>query len=233
MYGKYDLKEFEKILGYEFNNLDLLYRALTHSSYANEQKEQNIRSNERFEFLGDSVLSIIVSEYIFINYNNLPEGELTRIRAATVCEGSLAEVSKRLNVGDYILLGKGEEVTGGRKRISILSDCFEALLAAIYLDSNLETARLWTLKHLKDTIKKAVDGSIMKDYKTMLQEYYQSISGDTVYYETVKEEGPDHDKKFYVYVFHNKQKIGEGVGRAKKEAEQKAAKQALIKLDVL
>lgn len=226
-----NMEVFQETINYKFSDVKLLINAFTHSSYANENKDANYPSNERLEFLGDAVLSIIVSDYIFKNYPDLPEGELTRIRASVVCELSLAQCTKKLGVGKYMLLGKGEELTGGRERISILSDAFEAILAAIYLDGQMEAARKWALEQLEDTIKSAVNGTGFKDYKTELQEYVQKNSDEKVEYEVIEEKGPDHDKRFFVRAVYHGNSIGTGNGRSKKEAEQNAAKSALESLN--
>ncbi|MDK2798403.1 MAG: ribonuclease [Clostridiales bacterium] len=226
-----NLEIFQKKIKYKFNNISTLLIAFTHSSYANENRHSNIVSNERLEFLGDAVLNIIISDYIYRHYPELPEGELTRIRASVVCEPSLAQCAQKLNIGKYLLLGKGEEMTGGRERISILSDAFEAILAAIFLDGDLEAARKWALEQLTPTIKAAVQGTAFRDYKTLLQEYIQKSGEERIEYEIVKESGPDHNKEFYVQVKHNHNVIGTGSGKSKKEAEQNAAKHALDKLE--
>lgn len=219
------MKALEKNLGYSFKNESLLLNALTHSSYANEARG-GIASNERLEFLGDSVLSVIVSDYLYKQFGNLPEGELTKLRASLVCEKSLCGFSRELNLGDFLRLGKGEEKGGGRERDSILADAFEAVLAAIYLDSNLETARSvvmrFVLKELKHT-----DDEVFKDYKTALQEIIQRNPEEYVTYILTGESGPDHDKLFEVEVHLNSNVIGKGAGKSKKQAEQMAAKQAL------
>lgn len=218
---------FENSINYFFNNRALLKTALTHSSFANEKKDKSIISNERLEFLGDAVLSFIVSDYIYKNYKNLPEGELTRIRASVVCEQSLSLISKSLGVGDYISLGKGEEQTGGKERSSILSDAFEAILAAIYLDGGIEKAKEFALSHLEDSIKKAKKGKLFTDYKTKLQEIIQRKQGEVIEYVLALEKGPDHNKSFFVEVLKNNVVIGKGFGKTKKEAEQNAAKSAI------
>ena len=226
---KEKLINFQKEIGYEFNDITLLITALTHSSYANENRQRKIQSNERLEFLGDSVLNIIVSSYIFNNYPHLPEGELTRVRAGVVCEMSLAQCSRKLNIGEHLFLGKGEELTGGRERVSILADAFEALLAAIYQDSNLEKAKAWLLTKLSDTIETVMKGGIYEDYKTKLQELLQKEGEGTVEYVITKETGPDHDRRYEVKVLYNGKIIGKGKGKSKKEAEQESAKVALSK----
>ncbi len=219
------MKGLEEKLGYKFNNIKLLKNALTHSSYANEVRN-GITSNERLEFLGDSVLSVIVSDYIYKNYRSLPEGELTKLRASLVCEKSLCGFSRELELGRYLMLGHGEEKSGGRERDSILADAFEAVLAAIYLDGGMEPARRhvmnFVLRELKHT-----DDEVFKDYKTALQEIIQRNPEESVTYTLAGTSGPDHDKSFEVEVHLNSNVIGRGVGRNKKQAEQAAAKEAL------
>lgn len=224
---KMQLYKLQDSINYKFKDLKLLNKALTHSSYANEYKRHNIKYNERLEFLGDSVLGLVISDYLFTKYKNYPEGELTKIRALIVCEPSLASVSKRLNLGKYLLLGKGEESTGGRKRISILSDSIEALIGAIYIDSDIEVASEFILFQLRDIIDKAVNGNILLDYKTELQETIQKCNSSRIEYRVIKEEGPDHNKIFFVQVLNNDKVLGSGKGGSKKEAEQEAAKSAL------
>ncbi len=218
-------ERLEKNIGYKFKNGRLLQTALTHSSYANEMKDR-AECNERQEFLGDAVLSIVVSDYIFANYKHLPEGELTKLRASLVCEKSLCQFSREMELGDYLMLGHGEELMGGRERPSILADAFEALLAAIYLDGGIEPAR----KHVMRFVKPALDGLEevpFKDYKTALQEIIQQNPEERLYYALAQESGPDHDKRFVVEVRLNSNVIGRGEGRSKKVAEQAAAREAL------
>ncbi|HAY96923.1 MAG TPA: ribonuclease III [Ruminococcaceae bacterium] len=216
----------EQKLGYKFNNINLLKNALTHSSYANEVRN-GFSSNERLEFLGDSVLSIVVSDYIYKHYPNMPEGELTKLRASLVCEKSLCTFSRELELGSYLMLGKGEDKGGGRERDSILADAFEAVLAAIYLDGGMEPARRhvmnFVLRELKHT-----DDEVFKDYKTALQEIIQRNPEESVTYILTDESGPDHDKSFTVEVRLNSNVIGKGTGKNKKRAEQMAAKEALM-----
>lgn len=216
----------EQKLGYKFNNINLLKNALTHSSYANEVRN-GFSSNERLEFLGDSVLSIVVSDYIYKHYPNMPEGELTKLRASLVCEKSLCAFSRELELGSYLMLGKGEDKGGGRERDSILADAFEAVLAAIYLDGGMEPARRhvmnFVLRELKHT-----DDEVFKDYKTALQEIIQRNPEESVTYILTDESGPDHDKSFTVEVRLNSNVIGKGTGKNKKRAEQMAAKEALM-----
>lgn len=219
-----DIKKFQEIIGYKFNNEKLLLEALSHSSYANENKKVP-RSNERLEFLGDSVLSIVVSKHIFNDYKHLPEGELTKLRASLVCEKALYEFSKKIHLGEYILLGKGEEHTGGRERPSILADAFEAVIASIYLDGGFEPVEKYILGFLpKDIIH---NQPAFNDFKTVLQEVIQKNPEEKVEYILVDEKGPDHDKAFVVNVCLNSNVIGKGIGKSKKEAEQMAAKEAL------
>lgn len=217
--------DFEEILGYKFKNKELLFNALTHSSYANEIHSR-YGSNERLEFLGDSVLSIIVSEYLYVNYKNLPEGELTKLRASLVCEKTLSLFARQINIGDFLYLGKGEAHNKGNERASILADTFEAVLAAIFLDGGMEAAKKHVLKFIVPELKER-DFELFKDYKTMLQEVIQRNPEEKLTYELTDESGPDHDKRFTVEVHLNSNVIGKGVGRSKKQAEQAAARQAI------
>lgn len=219
------MKNLEEKLGYKFKNINLLKNALTHSSYANEVRD-GTSSNERLEFLGDSVLSIIVSEFIYKKFANQPEGELTKLRASLVCEKSLCGFSRELDLGKYLRLGKGEEKGGGRNRDSILADAFEAVLAAMYLDGGFEVARNHVLRFVKEEIEHT-DDEVFKDYKTLLQEIIQRNPEESVAYFLTGESGPDHNKLFTVEVRLNSNVIGKGEGRSKKQAEQMAAKQAL------
>lgn len=221
--------EFEKIIGYKFNNIKILEESLTHSSYSNEDKAYNKVNNERLEFLGDAVLSISVSRYIFDEFPDYPEGDLTKLRAQVVCEDTLSLVAANLNLGKYLLLGKVKKSSGGRERKSILADAVEAVIAAIYLDGGYKQAEKFVLNNLTEYIKLAVKGKIITDFKSYLQEYYQSKSQSCkIRYVVTKEEGPDHDKVFHVNVMVNKNVAGKGVGKNKKIAEQNAAKDALI-----
>ncbi len=221
------MSEAEKKIGYEFKNISLLEEALTHSSYANEKKT---KSNERLEFLGDSVLSIIISDYIFRKNRGVNEGDLTKYRAILVCEHSLAEISKKISLGSLIKLGRGEEMTGGRKRASIVSDAFEALLASIYLDGGMEAARAWLLPLMKDAVEETLAGKHYEDYKTMLQELVQKGSTGKVTYRIIAETGLDHDKVFEVEALVDDVPRARGKGQSKKEAEQRAAKTAYEKI---
>ena len=220
-----ELFEFEEKLGYSFKDKSLLELALTHSSYANENKLK--KNNERFEFLGDSVLGFVTAEYLFTEYKNRPEGEMTKLRAAVVCEKSLFKFAEQIDLGKYILLGRGEDSTGGRNRPSVVSDAFEAVVAAIYLDGGMEAVKPYILRFIKDAVKREAS---FKDNKSLLQEEIQKVKGNILTYEEVGEEGPDHDKTFIFKVSLNGEVIGEGKGKSKKEAEQNAAKAALARL---
>ena len=219
------MEKLEQKIGYSFKNKDLLKLALTHSSYANEMGNHGV-CNERLEFLGDSVLSLVVSEYIFDIYKNRPEGELTKLRASLVCEKSLCGFSKQLGVGEHMLLGKGEIINGGRERPSILADAFEAILAALYLDAGIDVARQHVLRFVKAELESSHD-DLFNDYKTTLQEIIQRNREEQLAYVLVDETGPDHNKSFTVEVHLNSNVIGKGTGKSKKQAEQMAAKQAL------
>lgn len=221
-------EELEIKIGYIFGNKELLKSALTHSSYSNETrgKDGYTDCNERLEFLGDSVLSIIVSDYIYKNYGELDEGDLTRIRAAVVCENSLAEVASELSLGSYIYLGHGEIVTHGRHRKSIISDATEALLAAIYLDGGIENARKFILPRLTDAIKSSARRGA-EDYKSKLQRIVQQTPEEILEYVLIGEDGPAHDRVFTMEVRLNSNVLGKGSGHSKREAEQHAAHMAL------
>ncbi|MBC5996090.1 ribonuclease III [Romboutsia ilealis] len=223
-----NIYKFEETIDYKFNNKEYILEALTHSSYSNENKRYNF--NERLEFLGDSVLSIVVSDYLFKNEKDLPEGELTKLRASIVCEESLSEVANKIKLGDFMLLGKGEEATGGRERISILADAFEAVIAAIYLDGSIEDARNFILNNMKYIISDARRGKIFRDYKTHLQEVLQGKGESNIWYKLIDEKGPDHNKRFIMEVGTNNDVLGIGEGKSKKEAEQLAARVALDKI---
>ena len=221
------MKTLEEKLGYTFQNRALLENALTHSSCANESRGR-LLSNERLEFLGDSILGMVVADHLYRNHPDLPEGELTRTRAALVCEESLVEVAQELNLGQYLQLGKGEEAGGGRQRPSIQADAVEAVLAAVYLDGGIGSARKIIQKYI---LSREVAGLTKpRDYKTALQELVQRESGQVLRYRLTGEEGPDHNKRFFVEVDLNGASIGAGNGRSKKEAEQMAAKAAVAAL---
>ena len=219
------MKTLETKLGYQFQNPKLLDHALTHSSYANEHHLGSISSNERLEFLGDSVLGMIVADHLYRTFPDLPEGDLTRIRANLVCEGSLVLVAKEWDLGRYLKLGKGENACGGRSRPSILADAVEAVLAAVFLDGGLEHDRDIIQRFLLDRMEQVNRAS--RDHKTYLQELVQRKSGQVLSYELIGESGPDHNKAFQVEVCLNSNVIGTGVGHSKKAAEQQAAKEAL------
>lgn len=224
-----ELKKFENIIKYSFNNIEILEKSLTHSSYSNEDKFYTKVNNERLEFLGDAVLSIVVSRYIFDRFPEYPEGELTKLRSQVVCEDTLSIVARNLNVGNFLLLGKGEETSGGRERKSILADAVEAIIAAIYIDGGYKEVQIFVLENLTKYIQLAVKGKIISDYKSYIQEYYQSKNQVCkIRYIVTKEEGPDHEKMFHVNVLVNKVIVGTGVGKSKKIAEQDAARNALI-----
>ena len=217
------MEQLQNNLGYHFKNPALLARALTHSSYANE-RHVDTGDNERLEFLGDSVLGFITAEYLFAHPRDFPEGELTKLRAYAVCEKSLFSYAEEIGLGNYLKLGKGEERTGGRTRPSVLSDAFEAVIAAIYLDGGMDEAKKFVLRFVVPYVEAK---PTFKDYKTMLQEVVQKNQGETLEYVLVSETGPDHDKCFTVEVHLNSNVIGRGVGGSKKKAEQNAAKEAL------
>lgn len=227
------LKLLCSALGLEFNDINLLHQALTHTSFANECKQLHFGHNERLEFLGDAVLDLIISEYLFCSFPLLPEGELTKARANTVCEQTLAKRSSELGIGQYLLLGKGESLSGGRKRISILADAFEAVIGAVYLDSSYSKTSEFVLKQLQQSLMLVEKGDYVKDYKTLLQESVQKNGDATVLYKVIEESGPDHDKLFKVTVLINNDNLGLGQGKSKKEAEQHAAQQALVKMSVI
>ena len=224
------MKELEKKLGYVFQNPALLSEALNHSSYANAHRALGEQSNERLEFLGDSVLGFVTAEFLFELHRDLPEGDLTRQRAALVCEQSLHEVAKMLDLGKYLKLGKGEDAGGGRTRPSILADATEAVFAAVYLDGGIEAASALIHRVLLDKEGEHAE-ELVQDYKTALQEMVQRKSGQALSYRMVGESGPDHNKTFTAEVLLNGEGIGTGSGHSKKEAEQAAARAAIRKLE--
>ncbi|KYO66781.1 ribonuclease III [Thermovenabulum gondwanense] len=228
---KAKLDELQKILGISFYNLELLNLALVHPSFSYEKRSELEENNQRLEFLGDAVLELVISQWIFEEFPEHSEGELTKIRAFLVCEETLSLISKELSLGDYLILSKGEELSGGREKISILADTFEAVLGAIYLDQGLEKVRQFVISKFKGIINKLKAGNFVADYKTTLQEILQKRSQDRIMYNVVKEEGPDHDKTFYVEVKWKNRVLGRGKGKSKKEAEQRAAKEAIDQLD--
>lgn len=221
-------KDLETAIGYQFRNIMLLQNALTHSSYANERWHDSLKSNERLEFLGDSVLGMVVAEHLYRSFPNRPEGELTRMRADMVCETSLAAVADTIGLGQHLLLGHGEERFGGRNRASILADAVESVIAASFLDGGMDAARAFIEKFILTNVP--VKTLANKDYKTSLQELVQQKKDQVLVYTLVGESGPDHDKEFRVEVSLNGKPIGTGVGSSKKRAEQDAARAALQEL---
>ena len=221
------LKELEKKTGYTFRDPSLLKQALMHSSYTNEKHLPKHRCNERLEFLGDAVLELVSSEYLYLNSPHTPEGELTKTRASMVCEPSLALCARDIGLGDYLLLGKGEEATGGRHRDSVTSDAMEALIGAVYLDGGFTSAKEFIHRFVLTDLE---DKKLFYDSKTILQEMVQGMKAGTISYRLTGEEGPDHDKSFYVEVLIGDRTYGEGKGRTKKAAEQQAAYRAILKL---
>ena len=226
------IEALEEKLGYKFKNKNYITVALTHSSYSNEFKSKNetLPFNERLEFLGDSVLSIVVSSYIFEKYKNKQEGDLTKIRAAVVCEKALSKYASEISLGDYMYLGRGEALSGGRKRPSVTSDAFEAVLAAMYLDSeqSFENVEKFVLPFIEKEIDNITLAGAFVDYKTQLQQLVQQAEGEKLEYVLVGQHGPDHEKVFEIEARLNSNVIGRGEGRSKRDAEQKAAKEALI-----
>ncbi|MGV8980268.1 ribonuclease III [Clostridium sp.] len=220
------LQDLEKELGLDFSDKELLKTAITHSSYANQKKK--VEFNERLEFLGDSVLQLIISEYLYTNFTQEYEGFLTKIRSLIVCENSLCDIATGWKLGNYMNMSKGEEITGGRNRVSILADCVEAVIAAIYLDKGIEYSKLFILDNFKVIIEKAIGNEIILDYKTKFQEILQQNGEVHICYELVKFDGPPHKRKFYVNVIINGAIKGSGQGYSKKEAEQNAAKEAIV-----
>ncbi len=219
------MQDLQKTIGYRFRDPSLLETALTHTSYANEVFKDGLRSYERLEFLGDSILGFTAADYLGRHFPTLHEGELTKLRADLVCETSLAQTARALGLGDYLRLGKGEEAGGGRQRISIIADVVEAIIAAIYLDGGLEAAQKFIYTHvLVDTSARI---KLNTDYKTALQELVQQKKDQVLSYELLGESGPDHDKQFTVSVLLNGKPVGRGTGTSKKRAEQAAARKAL------
>ena len=223
-----NLEELEKNIGYTFKNKELLKQALRHTSYANER---NLESNEKLEFLGDSILEFLSSKYIYNNYTNLREGEMTKVRATVVCEKSLYKVAKLHNFSDFLYLGKSEQKTEGKQRPAILADSVEAVIAAIYIDGGLEEAEKFIIQNLKEEIEEATKHVGDKDYKTVLQEKLQVHGEVKIEYKTIGESGPDHDKTFEADVEVNGKFLAKGKGKSKKEAQMQAAKKALENLN--
>ena len=222
------IKDLEEALGYRFRNITLLQKALTHSSYANERWHDGLMSNERLEFLGDSILGMVVAEYLYHTFPNRPEGELTRIRADMVCETSLAAIAGRLSLGQHLMLGHGEEQSGGRSRASILADAVESIIAASFLDGGMEAARGIIQRFLLTDVPAQKPNNA--DYKTALQELVQQKKNQTISYRLTGESGPDHNKSFFVELTVNGTVVSTGTGSSKKRAEQDAAKSAIAAL---
>lgn len=222
------IKDLEEAIGYRFHNITLLQNALAHSSYANERWHDSLMSNERLEFLGDSILGMVVAEYLYANFPSRPEGELTRMRADMVCEATLAKVANQLKVGEHLLLGHGEEQGGGRSRASILADAMESIIAATYLDGGMTAAKGLIERFILCNVP--VNHLSNADYKTALQERVQQKKNQVLSYALTGETGPDHDKHFSVEVSLNNRVVGHGIGSSKKRAEQDAARDALQKL---
>ena len=225
-----DIDKFEKNFTIKFQQKSLLTQAFTHSSYANEHQGDVIEDNERLEFLGDAVLELGISEYLYKKYGKMSEGELSKFRASIVCEESLYQFSKLLKFNQYVLLGKSEEHTGGRNRQSLLADVFEAFLGALYIDQGFDACFKFLEKHIFPTISRDVYSHKM-DYKTQLQELIQKDKNSSLHYKVVDEIGPSHNKKFVIEVHVNDQYVDEGIGKSKKEAEQLAAKNMLNRLN--
>ena len=220
-------KSFQESIQYQYEDISLLETALTHSSYANEHQLKKSQNNERLEFLGDAVLELVTSEYLYTNYPQMPEGEATKKRASMVCEQSLALCAKELDLGNYLYLGKGEERTGGRERASVTSDAMEALIGAIYLDGGFTNAKEFVEKFILNGIE---EKQLFYDSKTTFQEMMQSITTEQIHYEVIGQEGPDHCKTFTVELFVGDRSAGKGTGRSKKAAEQAAAYDAFKRL---
>ncbi|WP_271716108.1 ribonuclease III [Anaeromicropila herbilytica] len=221
------IRKFEDVIHYQFNDKKILRQALTHSSFSNEKRLDKLANNERLEFLGDAVLELVTSEYIYKKNSNMLEGDLTKLRASIVCEQTLSFCAREINLGDYILLGKGEAATGGRERNSILSDALEAVIGGIYLDGGFTNAKEFITNYILSDID---NKKLFFDSKTILQEIIQSRFKEPLRYELISEEGPDHNKKFTVVAFIGEKELGTGIGRTKKAAEQEAAYQSILKL---
>ena len=219
------IKDLEEAIGYRFRNISLLQNAVTHSSYANERWHNGLLSNERLEFLGDSVLGMLVADYLYRNFPNRPEGELTRMRADMVCEKTLAAAANQIGLGNHLLLGHGEEQTGGRRRSAILADAMESVIAASFLDGGLDAALSIIRRFI--LVEVPVSSFRNEDFKTELQELVQKKKDQILTYTLLSESGPDHDKRFEVELKLNNEAVGRGIGSSKKRAEQMAAKNAL------
>ncbi|MDU4959947.1 MAG: ribonuclease III [Sporomusaceae bacterium] len=229
---KLALLKLSKRLEVGFVNLDLLHQALIHTSYVNESKKCRYGDNERLEFLGDAVLDVVISDYLFRRFPGMPEGDLTKARATLVCEHTLAPQAAALGLGRHLLLGRGEDASGGRERPSILADAFEAVIGAVYIDGGFAAAQEFILRQFAGQLREIDSGHYNHDFKTLLQENVQRHNAGKVHYELIAAQGPDHDKHFQVSVWINETMMGLGAGKTKKEAEQHAARQALEKLVV-
>jgi len=224
------IKKLENNIGYVYKDKNKALQAIIHSSYAYEHRHEGLGSNERLEFLGDSVLNFLITNKLFKEVSDMPEGEMSKLRASVVSEASLSHCARLLNIGDVLLLGKGEEIMGGRKRPSILADAVEAIIGSVYLDGGLEAAEEFVNRFLNENYEKAINGTLFRDYKTKLQEEVQKGSNCNIKYSVIEEKGPDHDKVFTVAVYVNGEQMGQGTGKTKKEAEQKAAGDALTRI---
>jgi ribonuclease-3 len=222
-----ELKRLNDKTGIDFGNMDVLNTAFIHPSFTNEHGLESHENNQRLEFLGDAILDLAISQFLYENYPRLTEGQMTKIRASVVCEQSLSRIAEELSLGDYLILGRGEENTKGRHKPSILADTFEAFIGAIYLEKGFDVVQTFILNNLNKLIKVAVEGEDDRDYKTTLQELLQKLANDRVIYNVIGERGPDHDKIFLVEVRWKGKFLGKGTGKSKKEAEQAAAGEAL------
>ncbi len=222
------MQVLEEKIGYNFNNKDILVQACTHSSYSHENN--SVKDNERLEFLGDAVLELTVSDYLYNNFPHLSEGQLTKLRASIVCEGNLAKVGRNIGIGNCLKLGRGEEQTGGRLRDSIVSDAFEAIIGAVFLDGGFESAKKILTNLVLTDVEDFDENFVQSDYKTKLQEIIQGHSKKPVIYNIISESGPDHEKCFISQAMHNGKELGRGKGKSKKDAERAAAYQALKKM---
>lgn len=222
-----ELARLQKHIAYTFRNVDLLEEALTHKSYINETKKKTAKDNERLEFLGDAVLDLVICQALMERFPDVPEGDLSKMKAKIVNEDTLSQIAQTMDIGSSLLLGKGEEITKGSEKPSLLANALEALIAAVYLDTGLEASRDVILKHFKLSLKKVAPGEILFDYKTALQEYSQKHFGTLPVYRVVNESGPDHQKRFEIETWVNGKACGIGVGKSKKAAEQESAEAAL------
>ncbi len=228
------LHELEQKIKYTFDNITLLHIATTHSSYANEFKSSGIYDNERLEYLGDVVLNLVVSDVLFRKYKDVPEGELTKRRSVIVSEPTFAKGARIIGLGQYVLLGKGESLSGGAERDSLIADTFEAICGAIYLDAGFDRTKEVLIEHFEPHANDALaEGQLFRDYKTQLQEHFQKDHKEKIVYTLLSETGPDHDKLFHMAANLGRVRLGEGSGKSKKEAEQMAARQALLQSGVL